>query len=113
MTSVPSSPLSRTMAMTASSLDGPVDVDELLHLICLAAIDSVPGAEYAGVTMADRHGKLETRAATHISHQSWSEKRSHDGAVQDVTRPESRQLERPNETSLLTLGRQALGEAPR
>jgi len=65
MSSVLSSPLSRTMAMTARSLDGPVDVDELLHLICLAAIDSVPGAEYAGVTMADRHGKLETRAATH------------------------------------------------
>lgn len=31
--------------MTASSLDGPVDVDELLHLICLAAIDSVPGGK--------------------------------------------------------------------
>ena len=53
------------MAMTASSLDGPVDVDELLHLICLAAIDSVPGAEYAGITIADRHGKLETPTATH------------------------------------------------
>ena len=53
------------MAMTASSLDGPVDVDELLYLICLAAIDSVPGAEYAGITIADRHGKLETPAATH------------------------------------------------
>ena len=65
MTSVLSSSLSRTMAMTASSLDGPVDVDELLHLICLAAIDSVPGAEYAGITIADRHGKLETPAATH------------------------------------------------
>jgi hypothetical protein len=51
--------------MTARSLDGPIDVDELLYLICLAAIDSVPGAEYAGVTMADRHGKLDTRAATH------------------------------------------------
>ena len=65
MTSVLSSPLSHTMATTASSLDGPVDVDELLHLICLAAIDSVPGAEYAGITIADRHGKLETPAATH------------------------------------------------
>jgi hypothetical protein len=65
MTSALSSPLSRTMAMTAKSLDGPVDVDELLYLICLAAIDSVPGAEYAGVTIADRHGRLETRAATH------------------------------------------------
>ena len=58
MTSVLSSPLSQTMAMTASSLDGPVDVDELLYLICLAAIDSVPGAEYAGITIANRHGKL-------------------------------------------------------
>lgn len=65
MTSVLSSPLSRTMALTADSLDGPVEVDELLQLICLAAIDSVPGAEYAGITIADRRGKLETPAATH------------------------------------------------
>ena len=53
------------MAMAASTLDGPVDVDELLQLICLAAIDTVRGAEYAGITLADRHGKLETPAATH------------------------------------------------
>jgi GAF domain-containing protein len=53
------------MAMAASTLDGPVGVDELLHLICLAAIDTVPGAEYAGITLADRHGRLETPAATH------------------------------------------------
>jgi hypothetical protein len=51
--------------MAASTLDGPVDVDELLYLICLAAIDTVPGVEYAGITLADRHGKLETPAATH------------------------------------------------
>ena len=49
----------------AGGLDSPVDVDELLHLICLAAIDAVPGAEYAGITLADRHGKLETPAASH------------------------------------------------
>ena len=60
-----SSSLSRSMALAASSLDGPVDVNELLHLICLAAIDAVPGADYAGITLADRHGKLETPAATH------------------------------------------------
>ncbi len=59
------SPLSRSMAMTASSLDGPADVNELLHLICLAAIDTVRGADYAGITIADRHGKLETPAASH------------------------------------------------
>jgi hypothetical protein len=50
------------MTLAASTLDGPIDVDELLHLICLAAIDTVPGAEYAGITLADRHGKLETPA---------------------------------------------------
>ena len=50
---------------TADTLDSPVDVDELLQLICLAAIDAVPRAEYAGITIADRHGKLETHAATH------------------------------------------------
>jgi hypothetical protein len=54
------------MALAAESLDGPVDVNELLHLICLAAIDAVPGADYAGITLADRHGgKLQTSAATH------------------------------------------------
>jgi hypothetical protein len=53
------------MALAASTLDGPVDVNELLYLICLAAIDAVPGAQYAGITLADRHGKLETPAATH------------------------------------------------
>ena len=52
------STLSRSMATAASAFDGPVDVGELLQLICLAAIDAVPGAEYAGITLADRHGKL-------------------------------------------------------
>ena len=65
MVSHPSSALSRSMELAASTLDGPVDVNELLHLICLAAIDAVPGAEYAGITLADRHGKLKTPAATH------------------------------------------------
>ena len=65
-----SSPLSRSMAMTASTLDGPVDVEELLGLICLAAIDAVSGAEYAGITLADRRGKMETSAASHpVVHQ--------------------------------------------
>ncbi len=58
------SPLSRSMAGAASSLDGPVEVAELLHLICLAAVDAVPGADFAGITVADRRGKLETTAAT-------------------------------------------------
>ena len=53
-----SSAVSRSMARTADDLDGPVDVNELLELICLAAIDAVPGADYAGITLADRHGKL-------------------------------------------------------
>ena len=53
------------MATAAGSLDGPIDVNELLELICLAAIDNVRGADYAGITLADRHGKLETPAATH------------------------------------------------
>ena len=60
-----SSPLSQSMALAASTLDGPIDVDELLHLICRAAIDNVPGVEYAGITLADRQGKLETPVATH------------------------------------------------
>ncbi len=60
-----SSPLSRSMETVAGSLDGPIDVNELLHLICRAAIDNVRGADYSGITLADRHGKLETPAATH------------------------------------------------
>ncbi len=60
-----SSPLSRSMATAADGLDGPIDVNELLHLICLAAIDNVRGADYAGITLAARHGKLDTPAATH------------------------------------------------
>ena len=51
--------------MTADILESPVDVNELLQLICVAAIDAVPRAEYAGITLADRHGNLETHAATH------------------------------------------------
>jgi hypothetical protein len=58
------SPLSRSIAAVASSMDGPVRVEELLQLICRAAVDVVPGADYAGITLADRHGKLETPAAT-------------------------------------------------
>jgi hypothetical protein len=50
------------MTLAASTLDGPIDVDELLHLICLAAIDTVPGAEYAGITLAGRHRPTFQRA---------------------------------------------------
>ena len=53
------------MADVARSLDDPVNVDELLYLICLAAVDTVPGAEYAGITLADRDGRMETPVATH------------------------------------------------
>jgi len=60
-----SSAVSRSIALVATDLDGPVDVDELLELICLASIDAVSGADYAGITLADRHGKFETKAATH------------------------------------------------
>lgn len=65
MTSHSSSPLSQSLTRVASNLDGPIDVGELLQLICLAAIDNVRGVQYAGITLADRHGKLETTAATH------------------------------------------------
>ncbi len=57
--------LAASMADVACSLDDPVNVDELLHLICLAAVDTVEGAEYAGITLADRGGKMETPVATH------------------------------------------------
>ena len=57
--------LAASMESVAYSLDDPVNVDELLYLICLAAVDAVPGAEYAGITVADRDGRLETAGATH------------------------------------------------
>ena len=58
---------SRSLSSVVGDLSGPLDVDELLYLICLAAIDAVPGAAYAGITMADRRGGLETRVATHLN----------------------------------------------
>lgn len=57
--------LTASMESVAHSLDDPVNVDELLYLICLAAVDAVPGAQYAGITVADRYGRLETAVATH------------------------------------------------
>jgi hypothetical protein len=60
-----SSPLTQSLAAAARTLDTPTAVDEVLQLICLAAIDAVPGAEYAGITLADRRGRLQTRAASH------------------------------------------------
>ena len=57
--------LERSMAAVADTFDGPIEVDELLHLICLAAVDTVGGADFAGILLADRHGKIQTPAATH------------------------------------------------
>ena len=57
--------MAASMESVAHSLDDPVNVDELLYLICLAAVDAVHGADYAGITLADRHGRLETAVATH------------------------------------------------
>lgn len=59
------SPLFQSLALAADTLDTPEDVDEILRLICLGAVDAVPGADYAGITVTDRHGKLETPAASH------------------------------------------------
>ena len=53
------------MAAVADTFDGPVEVDELLQLICRAAVDTVRGADFAGILLADRHGKIQTPAATH------------------------------------------------
>ena len=50
--------------MAAATLDDPVDVNELLQLICLAVLDAVPRAKYAGITLADHHGTLETPTAS-------------------------------------------------
>jgi hypothetical protein len=69
--SQPVSQLAESLASVVTTFAGPLDVDELLYLICLAAIDTVPGAEHAGITIADRRGGLETRVATHpIVHQA-------------------------------------------
>ena len=52
------------MDRVAVTLDPPIGVEELLSLICVAAVDTVRGAEYAGITLADRDGNLSTPAAT-------------------------------------------------
>ena len=54
----------RSLSSVAETLGGPLDIDELLELICLAAVDSVPGADHAGITLSDRRGGLRTRGAT-------------------------------------------------
>ena len=59
-------PSADVMAEVAMALDAPIDVEELLHLICLAAVDTVPDAEYASITLADRDGNLSTPAATDL-----------------------------------------------
>jgi hypothetical protein len=57
-------PSAAVMAEVAMDLDAPIGVEELLGLICLAAVDTVPGADYAGITLTDRDENLSTPAAT-------------------------------------------------
>lgn len=42
----------------------PSAIDDLLEEICSAAVNAAPGAEYAGISIADRRTGLERRAAT-------------------------------------------------
>jgi hypothetical protein len=55
---------STSAATTLSTVVGSGDLDELLFLICLAAVDNVAAGEHASLTSADHHGRRETRAAT-------------------------------------------------
>jgi hypothetical protein len=59
-------PSADVMTEVATALDAPIGVEELLQLICLAAVDTVPDAEYASITLADREGNLSTPAATDL-----------------------------------------------
>lgn len=43
----------------------PADVDAVLADLVMGAADYVPGAEYAGLTIADRSGAVRSAAATH------------------------------------------------
>ncbi|CRZ18590.1 GAF and ANTAR domain-containing protein [Mycolicibacterium neworleansense] len=43
----------------------PADVDTVLAYLVESAVEYVPGAEYAGVTIAGRRGDVRTAAATH------------------------------------------------
>jgi GAF domain-containing protein len=61
-----SSPTSLADILTAAadSMHQVEAVPELLSLIVLSARDTIPGAEYAGISLAHRPGRIETVAAT-------------------------------------------------
>jgi ANTAR domain/GAF domain len=52
------------MAEVAENLDETASSDEVLHRITKAAVDTIPGVEFASVTVRYRDGHLETFAPT-------------------------------------------------
>jgi hypothetical protein len=56
--------LAETLSELARSLQGESSLDDTLHGITSAAVDTVPGARYAGVSEVLGRRRIETRAAT-------------------------------------------------
>lgn len=56
--------LAETMDGVARTLHRPLPLAELLQLIVQSCRDTVPGVEFAGISLVRRNGKTETAAAT-------------------------------------------------
>jgi GAF domain-containing protein len=56
--------LTAALARGAATLHVSEDLDETLDSIARAAVASLPGIDHAGITIAYRKGRLETRAST-------------------------------------------------
>lgn len=52
------------LAAAARSLATPTTLQETLEAIAQAALTSIPGLDAVGISTVDRHGSVETRAAT-------------------------------------------------
>lgn len=61
---VPESSIARQLSEMARSLQAEPNSDDVVQAIVTAAVDNVPGAEYAGITLVSSRGDLSTPAAT-------------------------------------------------
>jgi GAF domain-containing protein len=64
MTSTNRSDIADSLAHIAREINTPRDLDSTLQAIVDSAQHSLPGIDHVGITLAHRHGEMETRAAT-------------------------------------------------
>jgi GAF domain-containing protein len=60
----PAEQLAQTLSGLARSLQDEDNLDDMLTGIVAAAVETVPGSQYAGITLVQARRKVETRAAT-------------------------------------------------